>query len=260
MEPRLGSRGKAVFVYDGKLYGLLQWSRDLEVAESQLKVALTNTAPMLQWSRDLEVAESESWGSGGFVFKRLQWSRDLEVAERGRSARSANRHHGRFNGAATWKSRKVSKPILLIEAINGFNGAATWKSRKAGLLMRKVIGDDPASMEPRLGSRGKAVLIVVPLRSTVASMEPRLGSRGKGRWQMVIRGTDANRFNGAATWKSRKVLCGSPTALPIPRRFNGAATWKSRKETSVEVVGPAMVNASMEPRLGSRGKLDHPHR
>ncbi len=85
----------------------------------------------LQWSRDLEVAERGSQllpgvlrhqasmeprlGSRGKTFfpdvtdysYTLQWSRDLEVAERQKEFSELIRETNRFNGAATWKSRKA---------------------------------------------------------------------------------------------------------------------------------------------------------
>ncbi len=86
-----------------------------------------------------------------------------------------------------------------------------------------------ASMEPRLGSRGKLGRQDDRLDGSEASMEPRLGSRGKrkhpSRW-----GLDRSRFNGAATWKSRKAVGSTDTSGQGNPCFNGAATWKSRKD------------------------------
>ena len=114
----------------------LQWSRDLEVAESSLSPVLEISFPALQWSRDLEVAESNQCQAAGVPFLLLQWSRDLEVAESYKSFTS------------------------LSGSQHGFNGAATWKSRKVRPGRSKTL-DSVASMEPRLGSRGKKVPPVV---------------------------------------------------------------------------------------------------
>ena len=63
----------------------------------------------------------------------LQWSRDLEVAERSQD---------RVRGSCS--SRR-------------FNGAATWKSRKGRRIESEGLAVVVASMGPRLGSRGKAI-------------------------------------------------------------------------------------------------------
>ncbi len=61
----------------------------------------------LQWGRDLEVAESRYLSLENVIAaKTLQWGRDLEVAERTGLKSSMQDQPGRFNGAATWKSRK----------------------------------------------------------------------------------------------------------------------------------------------------------
>ncbi len=83
MEPRLGSRGKTPLVNSrASPLSSLQWSRDLEVAESHHQGRKLNTTERLQWSRDLEVAERRSPKDGCRMLEELQWSRDLEVAER----------------------------------------------------------------------------------------------------------------------------------------------------------------------------------
>ena len=107
----------------------------------------------------------------------LQWSRDLEVAESG-LARGYSSSSSCFNGAATWKSRKAPSGLRSTSISTRFNGAATWKSRKVGFRCQH-LGRLRASMEPRIGSRGKALNLPLYARAEEASMEPRLGSRGK---------------------------------------------------------------------------------
>ncbi len=83
-------------------------------------------------------------------------------------------------------------------------------------------------------------------------MEPRLGSRGK----LIEASVDAEReirFNGAATWKSRKVA-----EYKINRWEVAGLQWSRDLEVAesgqlhTQIISP--VKASMEPRLGSRGK------
>ncbi len=62
-------------------------------------------------------------------------------------------------------------------------------------------------------------------------MGPRLGSRGKifSFASLII---FLSSFNGAATWKSRKVFPKCKAGEILGTGFNGAATWKSRKAVS----------------------------
>ncbi len=109
MGPRLGSRGKEGKDRVSERTGLLlQWGRDLEVAERNVTAYTILRAAVLQWGRDLEVAESGCYAKRGHVAiqasmgprlgsrgktsdanhpmpatVRLQWGRDLEVAESG---------------------------------------------------------------------------------------------------------------------------------------------------------------------------------
>ncbi len=84
MGPRLGSRGKMEEMAGDKWQAdMLQWSRDLEVAENKRALRRINRVVELQWGRDLEVAESCNLSESRLeIPERLQWSRDLEVAER----------------------------------------------------------------------------------------------------------------------------------------------------------------------------------
>ncbi len=85
---------------------LLQWGRDLEVAERVIEAEILKLGQWrLQWGRDLEVAESTMPGA-------------ISLADIC------------FNGAATWKSRKAPSWISYSIVHSSFNGAATWKSRK----------------------------------------------------------------------------------------------------------------------------------
>ena len=90
MGPRLVSRGKEVLRQsDEPQEEMLQWGRDLLVAESGSAVGPVTVSGMLQWGRDLLVAEREIVAPSPVLATVLQWGRDLLVAE---SARSATRH------------------------------------------------------------------------------------------------------------------------------------------------------------------------
>ncbi len=108
-------------------------------------------------------------------------------------------------------------------------------------------------MGPRLGSRGKrATRPLVPI-VRAASMGPRLGSRGKGeRTRSELRPVTC--FNGAATWKSRKATNWNPHG-PRPSKLQWGRDLEVAERTPNSVAASLTVNASMGPRLGSRGKV-----
>ena len=66
------------------------------------------TAALLQWGRDLSIAESASRPSASSSWTSLQWGRDLSIAE-SRPAKSVSRSQARcFNGAAISRSRNLT--------------------------------------------------------------------------------------------------------------------------------------------------------
>src|SRR5579885_2258134 len=60
---------------------LLQWGRDLEIAEMGPRVPGLPKRGLLQWGRDLEIAEMEDGVPPDMEEQLLQWGRDLEIAE-----------------------------------------------------------------------------------------------------------------------------------------------------------------------------------
>ena len=111
---------------------------------------------VLQWGRDLSVAETGSDAGALQVGFRLQWGRDLSVAETPLDVLAVLFPLLRFNGAATFQSRKPRMSVTAGIANSGlqwgrdlsvaetrelglpaaacrwdrFNGAATFQSRK----------------------------------------------------------------------------------------------------------------------------------
>ena len=86
---------------------LLQWGRDFLVAEI-LRIAVgLGGGPRLQWGRDFLVAEMLTQGLFHCVYSVLQWGRDFSVAEITVTWKKWPRSL-RFNGAATFQSRKYS--------------------------------------------------------------------------------------------------------------------------------------------------------
>ena len=182
----------------------LQWGRDLSVAEGGPERARHRSINQLQWGRDLSVAEGGARPLMKLPTFQLQWGRDLSVAEGGsrgpRDTRGRNRASmgprpfgrgrrltaisrrlpgSRFNGAATFRSRKDlgggdpghdglglqwGRDLSVAEGAQNcplyrlsscFNGAATFRSRKAGWGPRCGQGGCRASMGPRPFGRGR---------------------------------------------------------------------------------------------------------
>ena len=156
----------------------------------------------------------------------LQWGRDLSVAE-GRSVPHPARQVPCFNGAATFRSRKApSWPTTP----GGCAGASmgprpfgrgrpipTWRARPPCTKLQ--WGRDLSVAEGAANARRLA-------EKRYASMGPR--PFGRGRTRLAAGKPSARRFNGAATFRSRKGA-GGGAARRSSGRFNGAATFRSRK-------------------------------
>src|SRR5579885_2000940 len=106
MGPRSGDRGNPTdHAIPAVAYNVLQWGRDLVIAEIGMHVAAPQNAFLLQWGRDLVIAEirggsdqgetrlrasmgprsgdrGNSYGHPQILSDfRLQWGRDLVIAE-----------------------------------------------------------------------------------------------------------------------------------------------------------------------------------
>ena len=159
---------------------------------------------------------------------KLQWGRDLSVAE------------GAFGAAAGAGGE-------------GFNGAATFRSRKDRRQVRRHP-HDLASMGPRPFGRGRMpVLRQAQERLPVASMGPRPFGRGRAAPGTGSSRAALRRFNGAATFRSRKggrrlyAGAGSPRASMGPRPFGRGRSWPNSQRS------PG-AKASMGPRPFGRGR------
>ncbi len=58
MEPRSFDRGNTFLAANGQRNELLQWSRDLSIAETTHALHVHGRGCLLQWSRDLSIAET----------------------------------------------------------------------------------------------------------------------------------------------------------------------------------------------------------
>ena len=182
---------------------MLQWGRDVIVAEIVILLVVVKVLTELQWGRDVIVAEIGATVPSDPDTKELQWGRDVIVAE----------------------IRRCRWRVALAEA--RFNGAATLSSRKSKRKPRKPLPPKPLQW-------GRDVI--------VAEIAERPASKRRNRrlqWgrDVIVAEIPRTRnrsasadggFNGAATLSSRKFYrCGR--APHVRRGFNGAATLSSRK-------------------------------
>ena len=166
---------------------LLQWGRNLSVAEGGCSCRHSRPHPALQWGRNLSVAEGVRLPVGGrMALVPLQWGRNLSVAEGRLSAGHPPPPRGRFNGAATFRLRKVAMP----GAAHGYN-MLQWG---------------------RNLSVAEGVTTVSGMRSASASMGPQ--PFGCGRFVSDALAVNKGcRFNGAATFRLRKVASADRRAM-----------------------------------------------
>ena len=156
MGPRPFGRGRQHNpTYTAGKFMLLQWGRDLSVAEgSSSEAAAGADSCSLQWGRDLSVAEGCRRQKRRRRDRQLQWGRDLSVAE---------------GSPDLWN--QLSPGVC-------FNGAATFRSRKGGVPRPAQHALD-ASMGPRPFGRGRLQPGQSLSRSGGASMGPRPFGRGR---------------------------------------------------------------------------------
>ena len=81
MGPRSLDRGIFDAFAKSMLQQLLQWGRDLSIAESSRRPSSHRLSHQLQWGRDLSIAESASVSRPASRSRVLQWGRDLSIAE-----------------------------------------------------------------------------------------------------------------------------------------------------------------------------------
>ena len=231
---------------------LLQWGRDLWIAEMLQIAAVVPAIWLLQCGRGLSIAEIKI---EYLLFDRrylLQWGRDLSIAEMGTHFVLGLGGMARFNGAAIFRSRKSS-----IELYNGIvditlqwgRDLSTAEIRGWGLVTRREEelqwGRDLSSAEiVSLGVRARC--------PAVASMGPRSFERGNVEPSRICRrallqwGRDLSSaemgWQGSAPrrgkplllvrWgrdlSTRKSRLGNTVLIHQPR-FNGAAILRSRK-------------------------------
>src|SRR5579883_3082675 len=109
MGPRSGDRGNIPSPDDSQTTpALLQWGRDLEIAEILARRSRRFTpTPGFNGAAIWRSRKYRDLADGRRRFRPLQWGRDLEIAEIS-VLEPADRRGARFNGAAIWRSRKYA--------------------------------------------------------------------------------------------------------------------------------------------------------
>ena len=204
----------------------------------------------------------------------LQWGRDLSAAEGSSPSCAPPSRATCFNGAATFRPRKVPSKVQSAKenlrasmgprpfgrgrvirrfsrsrGIAGFNGAATFRPRKA-VVVGEIVPAGQASMGPRPFGRGRH------------SGGAEGGQAGQLQWGRDLSAAEGRRpasrsarrcgFNGAATFRPRKAGRRArrndvgPASMG-PRPFGRGRKWRGG-------AAPLAMHASMGPRPFGRGR------
>ena len=279
MGPRLFSRGNTApntFICD--LNGL-QWGRGSSAAEIRTQAKSVVVPAQLQWGRGSSAAEIRfSEVTPRPVANALQWGRGSSAAEMTPESLPCGRMRRSFNGAAALQPRKFNwtmhaRPRAVRASMGprlfsrgnmcrsckttarrfGFNGAAALQPRKSGDKALACPRLPYASMGPRLFSRGNMVARVP--RYSVLWLQ---WGRGSSAAEMPVSPASTatphllqwgRGFSAAEIWSRR----GCSTSRSS--RFNGAAALQPRKCPSRLYSESLLGDASMGPRLFSRGNL-----
>src|SRR5579883_1521362 len=159
---------------------LLQWGRDLEIAEMGPRVPGLPKRGLLQWGRDLEIAEMEDGVPPDMEEQLLQWGRDLEIAEMWSEYGSL--------------ARQMAKASMGPRSGDRGNAGPRQAYRR----------DAGASMGPRSGDRGNGEAKAgKPAKGVGLQWGRDLEIAEIGNHSAASRAGYAG-FNGAAIWRSRK--------------------------------------------------------
>ena len=215
MGPQPSSRGNAeVSREEDAHFGRLQWGRNLPVAEIWRLPDRRPPSP----SGFNGAATFQSRKSGWMLLRPARWSR--------------------FNGAATFQSRKCQVPRLPAPVMMASMGpqpssrgnramyaraflravALQWgRNLPVAEISRFSASRNPrqrASMGPQPSSRGNPNRSDAGAAEQSASMGPQPSSRGNRRARLSPRRL-STRFNGAATFQSRKYGAGGADAPSV---------------------------------------------
>jgi len=135
---------------------------------------------------------------------------------------------------------------------DGLQWGRGWTAAEGRIFLRPRRGAIPASMGPRLDSRGRCHQASDHARVHTASMGPRLDSRGRVS-RPTNRGARDCRFNGAAAGQPRKVSPSQWESLLFGQLQWGRG-WTAAEGRGLPAAASPVERASMGPRLDSRGR------
>ena len=254
---------------------MLQRSRVLSNAETRAISNFTRYDNELQRSRVLSNAETPGIAGNIRPCIGLQRSRVLSNAETSGCMRCPRSGRISFNGAAFFRTRKLSHREKASCLTVSFNGAAFFRTRKLAhelrvaqlyMLQRSRVLSNAETARPDGGRCGAAH----------ASTEPRSFERGNESPSDVLSAPQQlqrsrvlsnaethvipsgqrvpiHRFNGAAFFRTRKRCRRYSDSPGISPGFNGAAFFRTRKPARWENPSGRSSGASTEPRSFERG-------
>ena len=207
----------------------------------------------LQWGRDLSVAEGSQLGR--LWPNRLSASMGPRPFGRGRRGtdRSRARRRTASMGPRPFGRGRIAISPRAGPAADSFNGAATFRSRKASYAA-EVQKEIRALQWGRDLSVAEGMRILATGRPPIpASMGPRPFGRGRPACPACRR--LVARFNGAATFRSRKVYW-PDTMFSVARLLQWGRDLSVAEGVCICHHGRAHHKASMGPRPFGRGRLE----
>ena len=205
-----------------------QWGRGQTAAESPTSFEKTTVGSVRQWGRGQTAAESAIARPPPIWDIRRQWGRGQTAAESGRACRRRSHTHGRVNGAAAKRPRKVGVPRKLMAGFPrrqwGRGQTAAESRRTARRACRPPGVNGAAAKRPRKG------LIILRPPAVILSV------------------------NGAAAKRPRKGLAERPRVDALGRQWGRGQT--AAESRTAGRAGGAGRQASMGPRPNGRGKAE----
>ena len=150
---------------------MLQWGRNLSVAEGIVRRAQGNIPVLLQWGRNLSVAEGCLLPSWSARLPKLQWGRNLSVAEGVLYCRGQTPGPVASMGPQPFGCGRIDMHMPSLAKSIRFNGAATFRLRK-GRLAPTAPHRTYASMGPQPFGCGRSRQHARPRAKIPASMGP----------------------------------------------------------------------------------------
>ena len=181
----------------------LQWGRDLSVAEGAWRPRANNHLRRgFNGAATFRSRKAKTWSACSAGPRASMGPRPFGRGRNVLIGRRARPPHG-FNGAATFRSRKVPKAIHNVRSHQASMGPRPF-GRGRNRVYRGARAGRTASMGPRPFGRGRCMETIQPMLSMHLLQWGRDLSVAEGLWRAAPVLRQRARFNGAATFRSRK--------------------------------------------------------